>query len=154
MANKVILTGRLGSDPTLAYTRGGTASLSISVATTRRAKNKQDEWIDETTWHRVKAYGKPAEIIAEHFRKGSFIYIEGRISYWEAQTEKGKVHPAEIILEYFEFTGASSGAGEARTRGNNHGGDRQQTPPDRQQRGTGRESTPPADDFFDDDIPF
>lgn len=76
--NKVLLIGRLGQDLELRHTQGGTAVVTLSVATDERVK-KGDEWTSVTTWHRVTAWGKQAENAAKYLAKGSQVYVEGTI---------------------------------------------------------------------------
>lgn len=152
--NQVILLGRLGNDPETKYTQGGTAVVSLSLATSRRQKDREGEYQEITSWHRIKAFGKQAEVIAEHCHKGDLLFIEGRLDYWEAEGKRGKLMVAEIVLEHFEFTGgrrneggqqASRGASTSRTAAPARGATRAPT---------GRTAPPPADEFVDDDIPF
>lgn len=154
--NQVIVLGRLGNDPDIRYTQGGVAVASLSLATSRREKQQgSEDRVEVTTWHRVKAFGKQAEIIGEHVRKGDLLFVEGRLSYWEAQGERGKLQVAEIILEHFEFTG-----GGRRDSGGNEGGTSRSSTTRQQQAPRGAQRAPrptqqqPQDDFTDDDIPF
>lgn len=77
--NKVYLIGRVGGDPTLRYTPGGTAVANFSLATTETWKDKEGNTQDKTTWHKITAWGKLAEIVGEYVVKGSHIYVEGRL---------------------------------------------------------------------------
>lgn len=85
MINKVILIGNLGSDPELKYTAGGTAVATLSVATSRRWKDKDGQMKDETEWHRVIVWSQSAEFCSNYLSKGSKVYVEGRL-----QTRKWK----------------------------------------------------------------
>lgn len=172
--NQVILLGRLGNDPETKYTQGGTAVASLSIATSRRRKDGAGEWVEETAWHRVKAFGKQAEVIAEHCRKGDLLFVEGRLDYWEAEGKRGKLMVAEVILEHFEFTGGSKRSGDGQqgqaSRSGSAGGSRGSSAPRGAQRGpaggyggsggAGRygdapaSSQGPSGDMLDDDIPF
>src|SRR5690606_9159485 len=87
MLNKASIIGNLGNDPDMRYTQSDTAVCNISVATTERWKNKDGERVEETEWHRVVAFGKLAEIMGEYLRKGSQVYIEGKIKT-EKYTDK------------------------------------------------------------------
>ena len=80
--NKVIILGNVGKDPELRYMPDGKAATSISVATTSKRKDKHSgETIEDTQWHRVQFFDRLAEIVGEYVKKGSPIYIEGRIKY-------------------------------------------------------------------------
>lgn len=102
--NKVTVAGRLGQDPELRKLPSGSEIVNISVATTRKWKqdNQQKE---ETEWHRIVAFGKTAENIAKYFSKGSAIYIEGRLktSSWDDKETGKKLYKTEILADRFEF---------------------------------------------------
>lgn len=152
--NQVILFGRLGNDPETKYTQGGTAVVSLSLATSRRVKDRDGNWSEVTSWHRVKAFGKQAEVIAEHCRKGELLFVEGRLDYWEAEGKRGKLMVAEVVLEHFEFGGSKRGDGGSSGGG---GQSRSQAPRGASRgpsRGAPRDDAPPPADDFVDDIPF
>lgn len=157
--NQVILLGRLGNDPELKYTQGGTAVVGLSMATSRRQKDRDGEWQEVTSWHRIKAFGKQAEVIGEHCKKGDLLFVEGRLDYWEAEGNRGgKLQVAEVILEHFEFAGGSRGGSEGRS-GSSSGYGR--APARGATRGpttrAGGAAAPAGGDgepFIDDDIPF
>lgn len=170
--NQVILLGRVGSDPELRYTQSGTASVSISLATSRNRKDAAGEWHEETSWHRLKAFGKQAEVLGERLKKGELLFVEGRLDYWEAEGARGKLMVAEVIIEHFEFGGgkraASEGGGSEAPPARRGGA--QPAPERTGSRGAQRGPTPPRggagadsggsggsqanDPFPDDDIPF
>ena len=103
--NKVVLLGRLGKDPELKYLPSGTAMCKLSVATTEVYK-KGEEKVEDTTWHRVIAWGRQAEIISEYILKGQEIFIEGRLKYRTFDKEDGtKGYVTEVILTGFSFVG-------------------------------------------------
>lgn len=79
MLNKAQLIGRLGQDPELRYMPSGEAVCNFSMATTDKFKDKAGEQQEQTEWHRVSAWGRQAEIVGEYLRKGSLIYVEGKI---------------------------------------------------------------------------
>lgn len=156
--NQVILLGRLGNDPELKWTQGGTAVVGLSMATSRRQKDRDGEWQELTSWHRIKAFGKQAEVIGEHCKKGDLLFVEGRLDYWEAEGKRGKLMVAEIILEHFEFAGSPRGSSEGGS--SQRSGTTSRAPARGATRGPsnrGGAQAPaqaPADDFVDDDIPF
>ena len=77
--NKAILVGRLGKDPELRYTPSGSANATWPMATDRRYKGADGEYVEETLWHNVKVWGKLAETCARYLEKGRQVYVEGRI---------------------------------------------------------------------------
>lgn len=83
--NKAMILGNLGAAPELKYTKGGTAVCTLSVATTDRRKNKDGDFLEETEWHRCNAWGKMAENCAKYLKKGSKVFVEGRLQTrkWE-----------------------------------------------------------------------
>jgi len=159
--NKVILVGNLGDDPETKYTQGGMAVTSVRLATTTVRKDREGNNQEKTEWHRVKFFGKLAEIAGEYLRKGSQVYVEGRISYDEFQGQDGqKRYYTDIIVDEMQMLG---GRGEGGGGGGGSRGDRPQrsAPPQRQERQESaprREAAPASrdfgDDFADDDIPF
>jgi single-strand DNA-binding protein len=134
--NKVILVGNLGDDPEVRYTEGGMAVATIRLATTSVRKDRDGNTQERTEWHRVKLFGKLAKIADEYLRKGSQVYVEGRISYSEHTGDDGqKRYYTDIIADEMQMLGGrGDGGGERRTQ-------RQELKP------------APADDFRDD-IPF
>jgi single-strand DNA-binding protein len=111
--NKVILLGNLGQDPEVRYTSSGDAVVNLSVATTEKWKDKATGQTKENTeWHKVGIFGKPAEVAAQYLKKGSQIYVEGRLKYKKYTDKNGidKVN-AEIISEDFKMLGSKSESG-------------------------------------------
>ena len=98
MINKVILIGNLGSDPELRYTTSGTAVATLSLATSRNWKDKDGNRQDETEWHRVIVWAQSAEFCGNYLKKGSKVYVEGRLQTrkWQDQSGNDK-YPTEII---------------------------------------------------------
>ncbi|WP_132999172.1 single-stranded DNA-binding protein [Luteimonas arsenica] len=164
--NKVILVGNLGNDPDVKYTQGGSAITTISVATTEAWKDKQTgQQQERTEWHRVKFFGRLAEIAGEYLKKGRQVYIEGSLRT-DKYTGKDGVerYTTDIIANEMQMLG---GGGEGGSRGG--GGDFQRGGGGDYQRGPRESSGGPArqapaaapaaaqfDDggFSDDDIPF
>ena len=164
--NKVILVGNLGNDPDVKYTQGGMAIATLSVATTYSRKDKDGQFQEKTEWHRVKLFGKTAEVAGEYLKKGRQVYIEGRIEYGSYEKDGIKHYTTDIIGEDMQMLGGGDGQ-----RGGGEGGGYQQRSSggggnygsggDRQQRAPAQRRDPapakPAnfDDVpFDDDIPF
>src|SRR5437868_8564082 len=97
--NKVILVGNLGKDPEIKYTPSGTAVAKFSLATNERYKDKAGQWQDRTEWHNIVAWQRMAEIVGEYVKKGSKIYIEGRLqtSSWDDKESGQKKYRTEVI---------------------------------------------------------
>lgn len=106
--NKVMLIGNLGRDPELRATPSGQSVTSFSMATNRRYKDKNGEWQDDTQWHNVVAWGPRAETITNYLKKGSRIYVEGRLTHrnWEDQ-EGQKRYATEVVLENYVLLDAA-----------------------------------------------
>jgi single-strand DNA-binding protein len=164
--NKVILVGNLGNDPDVRYSQSGSAITTISVATSDSWTDKNGEKQERTEWHRVKFFGKLAEIAGEYLKKGRQVYVEGALRT-EKYTDKNGVekYSTDIIANEMQMLGGVGGGGE--------GGDRAERPQrsggagyqkgggDRggssAPRGGGNAPMPPSrneDPFPDDDIPF
>jgi len=104
--NKVILIGRLGADPEVRYTGGGTAVTNFRMATSRNYTNKQGEKVDETEWHRCVAFGRTAEVCGEYLHKGSQIYVEGRLRTRDWEDKDGnKRYTTEILIDRMQMLG-------------------------------------------------
>lgn len=168
--NKVILVGNLGNDPDVRATQSGTQITTISVATSESWRDKQTgQQQERTEWHRVKFFGRLAEIAGEYLRKGQQVYIEGSLRT-EKYTDKSGVekYSTDIIANEMQMLGgrgdgggSGGGGGGGYDRGGSGGGyggggQRQQPA----QRREPQRQQPPAqdfgggDDFSDDDIPF
>ncbi|RKP49195.1 single-stranded DNA-binding protein [Trinickia fusca] len=111
--NKVILVGNLGADPEIRYLPSGDAIANIRLATTDRYKDKASgEFKEATEWHRVAFFGRLAEIVGEYLKKGSSVYIEGRLRTrkWQGQDGQDR-YSTEIVAEQMQMLGGRSGAG-------------------------------------------
>lgn len=155
--NKVIVVGNLGNDPDTRYMPSGGAVTNISIATSESWKDKQSgEQKERTEWHKVAMFGRLAEIAAEYLRKGSQVYIEGKLRTRKWQDRDGNDrYTTEIIADEMQMLGGRGGAGGgAGSGGGNFGaGGGQQSSGGGQQGGN---NPPPqsSPDDFDDDIPF
>lgn len=145
--NKVLLMGRLGSDPELRYTADGSAVARFNIATSETFKDKSGSKRERTEWHRIVLWGKLAEIAGEYLKKGRLVYIEGKIRTNEFEGRDGAKHKTiEIVASDMKMipTGQSrEGQGQSPDfeRKNNFGPARQHT----------------DDDFvpeIDDDVPM
>ncbi len=161
--NKVILIGNLGADPEVRYTAGGQAMATVKLATSDSWTDKEGNKQERTEWHRVKFFGRLAEIVGEYLKKGRQVYVEGAIRTDKYTGQDGiERYTTDIIANEMQMLGgnpASQAAGggggyedsNGRTsRGAGGGAGGQQRPP--QQQGN-RPAAPPAEDF-EDDIPF
>ncbi|OAJ60233.1 single-stranded DNA-binding protein [Paraburkholderia ginsengiterrae] len=174
--NKVILVGNLGADPEVRYLPSGDAVANIRLATTDRYKDKASgEMKEATEWHRVSFFGRLAEIVSEYLKKGSSVYLEGRIRTrkWQAQDGTDR-YSTEIVAEQMQMLGGRGGS----MGGGDEGGDSRGEPSERSGGGGGgramsgggsrggsgggagggssRPSAPAGGGFdeMDDDIPF
>jgi single-strand DNA-binding protein len=149
--NKVILIGNLGRDPETRYMPDGGAVTNISIATTETWKDKQGEKQEKTEWHRVAFFGKLAEIAGEYLKKGSQVYVEGRLQTRKWQDKEGQdKYTTEIVADRMQMLGSRQGQG---------GGSG-----DREREGSGERPAAGAKpaakgaggkfDDFEDDIPF
>ncbi len=162
--NKVIIVGNLGNDPETRYTAGGTAITTLSVATSESWTDKQSgEKQERTEWHRVKMFGRLAEIAGEYLKKGRQVYIEGSLRT-DKYTDKAGVekYSTDIIANEMQMLGggeggAGGGGGFQRERPSGGGQRSQGGAPRGGDYGNDRAPAPPADaggGFDDDDIPF
>ncbi len=153
--NKVILIGNLGRDPEIRYTTNGTAVVNLSLATTRRYKGRDGQQQEETEWHRVVMFSRLAEIAGEYLRKGSQVYIEGRLQTRSYEKDGVTRYSTEIVANEMQMLGGGGGRG-----GGGGGGawdqsapaDFDQSPP--QGGGSSGGGQPDFDQDFEDDIPF
>lgn len=169
--NKVILVGNLGNDPEVRYSQSGTAMTSISVATSESWKDKTSgEQQERTEWHRVKFFGRLAEIAGEYLKKGSQVYIEGKLRT-DKYTDKAGVekYSTDIIADEMQMLGGKMGGGEGGGGGSSRpmgggaprssgGGGGGYGGGSNESRGSGSSNQmPPSrndDPFPEDDIPF
>ena len=142
--NKVILIGNLGKDPEIRYTPGGAAVANVTIATNESWKDRNTgEMQERTEWHNVVFFSRLAEIVGEYLRKGSQVYVEGRLQTRKWQDKQGNDrYTTEIVANEMQMLGGRSGAG---------------MPESRQSSGPDEDMPPPASSSgndFDDDIPF
>jgi len=147
--NKVILVGNLGKDPEIRYTNNQMSVCNFSLATGERRKDASGNWTEHTEWHRVVTFGKTAENCSNYLKKGSQVFIDGRIQTNKWQDKEGKDrYTTEIIANNVQFLSGRAGgaeAGQSSSVGYDDG------PPS-----NGAPNQNPSDDvsFDDDDIPF
>jgi len=141
--NKVIIVGNLGGDPETRYMPSGSAVTNLTVATNESWKDKQTgEQKERTEWHKVAMFNRLAEIAAEYLRKGSQVYIEGKLRTRKWQDKEGKDRwTTEIIADEMQMLSGRGGGG---------GG----SAPMSQDSGSASAPAQAGPDDFDDDIPF
>jgi single-strand DNA-binding protein len=111
--NKVILIGNLGRDPEVRYMPSGDAVANITIATTETWKDKGGEKQEQTEWHRVAMFGKTAEIAGEYLKKGSQVYIEGKLQTRKWTDKEGQErYTTEIRADRMQMLGSRSGGSE------------------------------------------
>ena len=166
--NKVILVGNLGNDPDVRYMPNGGAVANVSIATA-------DSWMDKasgqrqerTEWHRVVFFNKLAEIVGEYLRKGSQVYVEGRLQTRKWEKDGVERFSTEIVASDMQMLGGRPGGGGGGSADYQQGGGApapNRRPPQQQQSGGGagypQQNAAPApmppgpEADFDDDIPF
>ena len=149
--NKVILIGHLGADPETKSMPSGTSVANLRVATSESYKDKQtNEWQERTEWHNVALFGRLAEVAGEYLRKGSQVYIEGRLRTRKWQDKQGNDrYSTEIIAGEMQMLGGRGGGG-----GGAAGGAGGEAKPARTAAPEPAASGGERDTEFDDDIPF
>ena len=155
--NKVIIVGNLGKDPDMKYMPSGGAVANLTLATSETWKDKTTgEPQEKTEWHRVVMFGRLGEIAGEYLRKGSKIYIEGKLQTRKWQDNNGQDrYTTEIVaneMQMLDSRGAGNGADQSFGGGQQQPRGQQQSRPQSQPQ----QQPAPAGDFgdFDDDIPF
>ena len=169
--NKVIIVGNLGADPETRYMPSGDAVTNIRVATTDRYKDKASgEMRENTEWHRISFFGRLAEIAGEYLKKGSQVYVEGRLKTRQWEKDGQKQYSTEIVAEQMQMLGGRQGAGgegggggysrSSEGGGGGYGGGRGGNTSRGEggggQSGSARRQPAPSNGFsdMDDDIPF
>lgn len=146
--NKVILIGNLGRDPETRYTPDGLAVSNITLATSESWKDRQTgQQQERTEWHKVVMYARLGEIASEYLRKGSKIYVEGKIrtNKWQDKTGNDR-YTTEVIASEMQMLDNKGGV--------NEGGYSKPQQAQNNQQAPQHQSAPTGADNFDDDIPF
>jgi single-strand DNA-binding protein len=114
--NKVILVGNVGQDPEVKYTASGVPVAKVSLATNERFKDRNDQWQDRTEWHSVVAWQRLAEIVGEYVRKGSKLYVEGKLqtSTWEDKQSGERKYRTEIVARDIVLLGSRDSGPEGK----------------------------------------
>jgi single-strand DNA-binding protein len=149
--NKVILIGNLGADPETRAMPSGTTVANMRIATSESWKDKQTgDMKEQTEWHSVAMFGRLAEIAGEYLRKGSQVYIEGRLRTRKWQDKQGNDrYTTEIVANEMQMLGGRGGGGAAAG-----GGADRESRDTRESREQGGVATSTEREEFDDDIPF
>lgn len=143
--NKVILIGNLGKDPEVRYSPNGVAVANVTLATSEAWKDKQTgENVERTEWHRVVFFQRLAEIAGEYLRKGSKVYVEGRLQTrkWQDKTSGQDRYTTEIVADNMQMLDSKGGGASSDASF------------ERPAASTGTSDAAPALGNFDDDIPF
>nr|DAE85903.1 MAG TPA: Single strand binding protein [Caudoviricetes sp.] len=159
--NKCIILGRVGNDPEVKYSASGSAITNLSVATSEQWNDKATgEKKEQTEWHRVVIFGKLAEVAGEYLRKGSQVYIEGKLRTrkWTDQSGVEK-YTTEIVLQPMNgvmqmIGGKSSDNGNQQSQQRQQSGSNQQTGWGKPQQPSNTSKPPENEPPMDDDIPF
>jgi len=148
--NKVILLGNVGKDPEIRSTTGGTLVANLSLATSERFKDKGGEWQERTEWHNLVGYARGAEILRDYVKKGSKLYVEGRITTrsWDDKETGKKAYRTEIVVNEISLLSPAEGSSNSRAGSNG-----------RDSQGRTKRHDEPEEEYgdlgiTDDDIPF
>ena len=147
--NKVILLGNTGKDPETRSTPGGMLVANFTLATSDRQKDAQGNWQDRTEWHNLVAFGRTAEIVRDYVKKGTKLFIEGKIQTrsWDDKETGAKRYRTEIIVNDLSLlSGREEGAGGS-SRGSSSPGMDQRAP-------AGHDDYSQSAEISDEDIPF
>jgi single-strand DNA-binding protein len=137
--NKVILVGNVGQDPEVKYTPSGVPVTRVSLATNERFKGNNDQWQDRTEWHSIVAWQRLAEIVGEYVRKGTKLYVEGKLqtTSWQDRQSGEKKYRTEVVARDLILLGSRENGQNVATQAADHESDAESTSP-----------------IVDDDIPF
>lgn len=155
--NKVMLIGNLGADPEVRYTAAGAAVANVTLATAESWRDKESgEQQERTEWHRIVFFSRLAEIVGEYLKKGSQVYVEGRLQTRKWQDRDGNDrYTTEIVANEMQMLGSRGGGGPSSGGLSNEGqsGDARSSSSANTNQSSSPQQEPPVDDF-DDDIPF
>ncbi|WP_263379160.1 single-stranded DNA-binding protein [Granulicella paludicola] len=155
--NKVLLLGNLGKDPEIRTTPNGMTVATFSLATAERAKDSTGNWVDKTEWHNLVAFQRTAEIIRDYVKKGSQVFIEGKLQTrsWDDKTSGEKKYRTEILVNELTLLGGRGEGGGSSSGSGSYSGSRSSSAPATSSSAS-YASTPDYGDqqITDDDIPF
>jgi len=153
--NKVILIGNLGRDPEIRYLPSGDAVANLNVATTEKWKDKNGEQQEQTEWHRVAFFGRQAEICGEYLRKGSQVYIEGRLQTRKWTDKDGNErYTTEIRGDRMQMLGGRGGGAGSEPPSRDAAREPEPSVSAQSSPKTSGNKKPGSFDDMDDDIPF
>ena len=151
--NKVFLLGNVGKDPEIRTTGNGMTVATFSLATADRAKDPEGNWTDRTEWHNLVAFQRTAEIVRDYVKKGSQIFVEGKIQTrsWDDKETNVKKYRTEILVNELSLLGGRGGEGGGSSASSSGGYSRSSS--------SSSPAAVPAGDYADqqitdDDIPF
>jgi len=152
--NKVILVGNMGADPELRYLPDGTCMAKVNLATSDVRRDKDQQRVEHTEWHRLAFFGRQAEVAGQYLHKGSKIYVEGslRTRKWEAKDGSPR-YTTEIRVLQFQMLDSRGGGGR-RDSDDGYGQDSYRQPKPKQQPPAEEAKEKGAFDELDEDIPF
>jgi single-strand DNA-binding protein len=143
--NKVILIGNVGQDPEVKYMPNGKAVANATLATSESWKGQDGQQQEKTEWHRLVFFGKLAEIVGEYVKKGSKLYVEGKLQTRSWEQDGVKRYTTEIVCNEMQMLDSRSETGNGKTQ--NSGGKSSW-------EGQAQEANRPHDDFDNDSLPF
>ena len=149
--NKVTLLGNVGKDPEIRSTPGGTMVATFSLATSDRYQDQQGNWQDRTEWHNLVAFKRNAEIIRDYVKKGSKLYVEGKLQTrsWDDKESGQKRYKTEVVVfDISLLSGREDGSGGSRAASGSSAASFDQRPP------AGQDDLAQQTEISDDDIPF
>jgi single-strand DNA-binding protein len=153
--NKVILVGRLGRDPETRFTTGGQPVCNFSVATDETYKDRAGERQKRTEWHKIVMWGKLAEIGQQYLKKGSLVYLEGRIQSRQWDDKEGQKRTSfEVVANTMKMLGSRADGGGGGASGSGSGGTRGGSFSDAEPSHEGAAEEPAGPEISDEDIPF
>jgi len=149
--NKVILLGNVGKDPEMRSTGGGTLVANFTLATSDRQKDTQGNWQDRTEWHNLVAFTRLAEIVRDYVKKGSKLYVEGKIQTrsWDDKETGAKRYRTEIVVNDLSLlSGRDEGGSGGYSKSSGSSSNYDQRP------ASGGDDYAQQAEISDDDIPF
>ena len=158
--NKVFLMGNMTRDPEIRHTESGTAITRFGLAVNRRVRDQAtDQWRDEVDFIDIVMFGRRGEVVSEYLRKGSPIFVEGRLNFNSWETPNGeRRNKLEVVGENFEFIGSRSSGSETGGQSSSSGSSPSQSSGQSQQQDApSQQDAPPSyneSGFADDDVPF
>ena len=147
--NKVILIGRLGSDPDVRYSADGSAIVRFNIATDEPVRTPEGTWDKRPEWHKIVAFGKTAETCGTYLNKGKLVYIEGRLQTRQWEDKEGvKRYTTEVVAREVHFLGGSGQGDRPPQTQSNQAGMKTYAGP------SATEELPPPSEGHDEEIPF